>query len=152
MAQGEATWDTTKELLGWVLNGVDYTIQLSPERCAKIVRLINKTVKMKACPLNKFQKVAGKLQHASFGIPGGKGLFSPIYNALQGDPKFIILTKMLIATLKDWRTLIQHLTTHPTPVRLLVHQFPQLLQYTDACALGCGGILGPGLSPFPHMV
>jgi hypothetical protein len=39
--------------------------------------------------------MAGNLQHASFGIPGGKGLFSPIYNAMQGDPKDIIITQIL---------------------------------------------------------
>jgi hypothetical protein len=38
------------------------------------------------------QELAGKLQHASFGIPGGKGLFSPVYRALQTKTETVTLT------------------------------------------------------------
>ena len=149
---GEATWSTTKELLGWLINGVDYTIQLDPERCKKIVMQIKKVAHLRACPLLQFQKVAGKLQHASFGIPGGKGLFSPIYRAMQHSPPFVTISPHIKQTLLDWRTIIHHLAASPTPVRLLVPNFPDFLQYTDACGLGCGGVLGPGLSASPHVV
>ena len=45
LEMGEATWDTTKELLGWLINGTHYTIQLQPERCQNLIRQINKTIK-----------------------------------------------------------------------------------------------------------
>mmetsp|Transcript_43339 Transcript_43339/g.44038 ORF Transcript_43339/g.44038 Transcript_43339/m.44038 type:complete len:84 (-) Transcript_43339:338-589(-) len=44
--------------------------------------------------MHAFQKLAGKLQHASFGIPGGKG-FSPIYKAISRSPPFVTITLIL---------------------------------------------------------
>mgnify|MGYP003334029408 CR=1 FL=1 len=105
---------------------------------------------MKRCPLRKFQTLAGKLQHASFAIPGRRGLFSPIYHALKGTPPFITISPILKAALLDWRTIIHHFARFPTPVQLLVPQPPNFLVYTDACFLG--GITCPGLGDLPHVV
>ena len=107
---------------------------------------------MRRCPLQKFQQLAGKLQHASFAIPGGKGLFSPIYTALKANPPFITISPILKAALLDWRSIIHHFVHFPTPVRLLVPQPPNFLVYTNACFLGCGGITCPGLSDLPYVV
>ena len=54
MKAGDGTWDTTKEILCWILNGLDYTIQLPPEKCTNIAKEIKKICKMKACPINKY--------------------------------------------------------------------------------------------------
>ena len=40
--QGEGRWDTTKEILGWLVDGANFTITLLPEKCAKISKLIKK--------------------------------------------------------------------------------------------------------------
>ena len=149
---GDGTWATTKELLGWIVDGVNYTVHLSPCRCKKITTLITRIAHRPRCPLQKFQQVAGKLQHASFAIPGGKGLFSPIYRALKGTPPVITITPLLKSALLDWRTIIHQFASSPSPVRLLIPQPPHFLQYTDACYLGCGGITSPGLAPLPHVV
>ena len=81
--EGEGTWSYQKEILGWLVDGAEFTIQLMPGKCDKILEQIKSVLKMKYVPLLTFQELAGKLQHASFGIPGGKGLFSPIYLALK---------------------------------------------------------------------
>ena len=107
---------------------------------------------MKACPLVLYQEFAGKLQHASFAIPGGKGLLSPIHSALKTSPPFVTITPILKQSLQDWRLVVQHLSKHPTPVSLLVPQYPHYLQYTDACRLGAGGIICPGLEHITHTV
>ena len=73
--EGEGTWDTTKELLGWIIDGANYTVHLDHSRCKAIANLITQVAHQKKCQLQKFQKVAGKLQHASFDIPGGKASF-----------------------------------------------------------------------------
>ena len=91
-----------------------------------------------------------KLQHASFGLPGGKGLFSPIWKAMQTTPKLIIITPELKYTLRDWRTIIQQMAHSPSSIRLLVPNTPHLIQYTDACLLGCGGVLSPGADFIPY--
>ena len=75
LQEGEGTWSTTKELLGWIIDGENYTVHLDQSRCKAITTLITQVAHQKKCPLQKFQKVAGKLQHASFAIPGGKASF-----------------------------------------------------------------------------
>ena len=42
--------------------------------------------------------------------------------------------------------------THPTPVQVLVSNYPNYIQYTDACALGAGGVITPGLDPMQYWV
>ena len=65
LEKGEGTWDTTEEILGWVFDGTNYTIQLPVEKCISICSDIRKLVKKTKAPLNTFQKIAGRLQHAS---------------------------------------------------------------------------------------
>ena len=99
---------------------------------------------MRYCKLQVFQELAGKLQHASFGVPGGKGLFSPIHRALQGTKPYIKITKQLKAVILDWRPLIRDLANTPTPVKLLVTDWPNYILYTDSCKIGAGGVVMPG--------
>ena len=152
LKQDEGRWVTTKETLGWIVDGINFTIQLSPEKCKKVVKLIRQVSRLKYCPLEKFQKLAGKLQNASFGIPGGRGLFSQIHMAMKGVPANVKLTAPLLQTLADWRTFVQILAKSPTSVRLLVPDYPHLLQYTDACKLGTGGVIVPGLQQTTELV
>ena len=79
-------------------------------------------------------------------------MFATLWKALTLTPSKIHLTPVIKSTLQDWRTLLQHLAKHPTPVQLLVPHLPNYIQYTDACHLGCGGVIGPGTLPLPHLV
>ena len=152
MHQGDGSWDTIKEILGWIVDGANFTIQLPPSKCEKITMQIKSIRKMKVCPLQKYQELSSKLQHASFAIPGGKGLLSPIYRALAGTPPFITITDILKQTLLDWRAVVKHLAKTPTHVSILVPQHPNFLQYTDACWLGAGGIICPGTDMVPYTI
>ena len=140
LEKGEGTWDNEKEILGWIFNGSENTITLPPTKCTDIVNNIKKVRKTKRVSLNKFQKLAGRLQHASFGIPGGAGLFSPIQQAMKMNPPFINISAELDQALQDWRYMINHLKHHPTHVSQLVHDYPHYLGYSDACGLGAGGV------------
>ena len=146
LKKGEGTWAYEKEILGWILNGQDYTLQLPPEKCKTIAQQIRKILKKKRVSLNKFQKIAGKLQHASFGIPGGTGLFSPIQMAMAHDPEFINITPELKIILTDWRYMIQFLQKNPTSVLQLIVEIPHYLGYSDSCGIGTGGIWCSGLA------
>lgn len=144
LAEGEGTWSYEKEVLGWIMNGAAFTIQLPPKKCDKIADTIKTMVRKKGVLLNEFECIAGKLQHATFGVPGGRGLMSPIHRALHKRPQFVKMTKVLRATLKDWKVLIQQLAKFPTHVKLLMADHPDYIQYTDACGLGAGGIIVSG--------
>jgi hypothetical protein len=141
-----------KEILGWIVDGLNFTMQLTPEKCRKIKKIIKKVSNLKYCPLQKFQKLAGNLQHASFGIPGGKGLFSPIHMAMKRTPANIKITESLRQTLADWIAFVHVLAIIPTNVRLLVPNFPHILHHTDACKLGAGGVITPGIQTIQPLV
>ena len=150
--EGEGKWEYQKEILGWLFDGEKFTIQLPPEKCERIIQLIKEITKKRAIPLKKFQRLAGKLQHASMGIPGGEGLFSPLQKAMAGDPKYVKIDKYMKIALLDWRTIIHFLKNNPTSVKQLVADIPGIVEYSDACKIGVGGVITPGLQPFPHTV
>ena len=90
----------------------------------KISHIIKKVFKLKYCKLKQFQELSGNLQHVSYGIPGGKGLFLPIYltmKMVEGDVK---ITPYLVAVLKGWQILVHHLAENPTPAQILVSEYP----------------------------
>ena len=125
--------------------GADFTIQLPPAKCEVIIQQIRKLLKIKRLSLKKYQKIAGKLQHASFGIPSGKALFSHIQQAMQNNPKFIPLTTELILILQDWQYIIRFMKFHPSLVLQLVQNFPDYVGHSDSCKLGTGGTWTSGL-------
>ena len=145
--KGEGVWSFDKEILGWDFNGKHFTIQLPPKKCDEIILQIKKLSKLKRASLNKYQKLSGKLQHASFGIPCGRALFSPIQHAMRFNPKFINLVPELKQILADWQYMIQYMKKHPTSVLQLVHNFPDYIGHSDACALGAGGVWNSGMKP-----
>ena len=78
-------------------------MQLPVKKCKDIFVLMCKLLKKRRVTLKKFQKLAGKLQHASMVIPGGRSLFTPINMAISGNPDFILITPTLLQCLEDWR-------------------------------------------------
>ena len=143
--KGDGIWSTKKEILGWLFDGSEFTLTLPASKCQKIRSLIKKILKMSRCSLKKYQKLAGKLQHASYGIPGGTGLFTPIQMAMAGNPLFINLTPDLKQALEDWRYFIRYLEKNPTSVLQLISNYPDYIGYCDACGLGVGGCWASGL-------
>jgi hypothetical protein len=133
IAKGEGIWAVKKEILGWIFNRKTFTIWLPSQKIKDIIKLIRGMLKMKRPSLNKYQKLAGKLQHASLGLPGGKGLFSPIQLAMQCNPEFVLLTCILKQCLKDWQAIIRHMEKQPTSVLQLVKDYPAFIGYSDSC-------------------
>ena len=38
--QEEGTWEYTKEIMGWLVDGADFTLRIMPEKCVRISKLI----------------------------------------------------------------------------------------------------------------
>ena len=138
--KGEGKWEFAKEILGWMINGLDYTIQLPAAKCSKLEKQLTKTAKMKNIKLKDMEKLVGKLQHASLAMPGGWGLFSPLTMAMKGKPKRIKITPIVRQTLLDWRIILRQISKNPTHVLQLVDGYPDYIGYSDACKLGAGGV------------
>ena len=149
IAKGEGIWSTEKEVLGWIFNGDDYTIRLPKKKIKDIILQIRKILQKKRPSLNRYQRLAGKLQHASYGLPGGRGFFSPIQMAMVGDPEFINLTPELKQCLKDWQVVIRHMEKNPTSVLQLVTDYPSYIGYSDSCGIGTGGTWSSGVESLP---
>ena len=121
------------------------------KKSADICTLMRKLLKKKRVALNQFQKLAGKLQHASLEILSGRSLFTPLDMAMRNDPDFIAIGETLRQCLEDWRCLVQCMARKPNSVRLLVMCPLMYISYTDACKLGAGGVWCSGttwLKPF----
>eukprot|EP00957_Ditylum_brightwellii_P076662 5827235-Ditylum_brightwellii.AAC.1 len=114
LENGKGLWAFTKEILGWIFDGKEYTIQLPDKKCDRIIALLKKLLLHKSTPLKQFEELTGKLQHAAYSIPGGAGLLSLLQEAMKGAPAFITITPLLREALKDWSTIIKYLKTHPT--------------------------------------
>jgi hypothetical protein len=147
LLSGDGTWTHDKEILGWIFDGKKFTITLSAAKCDTIILQIRKLLQLKRPSLNKYQKIAGKLQHASFGLPAGVALFSPIQMAMKNNPSFIDLTDDLRQTFLDWKFIIQHMKRTPTSVLQLMQNYPDYLGHSDSCGLGTGGTWSSGLKP-----
>ena len=112
----------------------------------KIEHLIKKVCKLKYCEMNQFQELSGKLQHSLFRIPGGKLLFLRIYRGMKMTEEPEKITLYLVAELKDWRKLVNHLADNPTQVQIIVGEYTYYLQYIDAYKLLTGGgVITPGI-------
>ena len=84
LEQGEGLWEFRKINLGWLFDGIERTITLPAEKLTLISREIKAVYRKITIPLQRYQQLVGKLRHASFGIPTGKGLFTPLHAALKG--------------------------------------------------------------------
>ena len=82
---------------------------------------IGKLWKQTHCPLQKFQELAGKLQHASFSIPGGKALFSPVHRAMRTTRKTIALVQHLEKSLRQCNCWFAHINQTTSNIRMCVH-------------------------------
>ena len=137
----EGLWDHAKEILGWLINGANFTIQLPPAKVAKIQQKLKKLTKTKRLSLNDFQKIAGTLHHAATGIPGGRGLFTVIWSAMKHCKSgWIKLTPDLRTVLDDFKWLFREIANHPINVAQLVPTLPDNIGYCDACKHAAGGV------------
>jgi len=91
-------------------------------------------------PLKKLQTLVGKLRHALIILPAARGFFSPLNDAMRGNPKLIGLgaKSEVRGALKDLISLMHLLSSRPTHVRELVPDVPHHAGYHDAAAEGAG--------------
>ena len=96
-----------------------------------------------------FEKLTGKLRHASIGIPAGKDLFSPFNEMIGIKPVRVHFTPKseLGQALSDWRDLICSVVSRPTHCRELVRGEADYIGFLDALVVdGAGGTWHRGAS------
>jgi hypothetical protein len=150
LEKGDARFDVEKEILGFMLNGVDRTVWLAEAKAQAIAEEISKVLRKSRVPLKRFRSLMGRLQHAARILPAAKGMFSPLNKATKGEPKEVGLGKQseTRAALLDLRHIILSLASRPTHVSELVEYEPELAGTCDASSAGAGGVwIGHGVQP-----
>ena len=145
----EGAWSTEKELLGWVFNGVERTISITDEKYTKLLTQLNALINQPRVQLKHFEKLKGKLNWLSDAIVTGKPLLGDLddffHRQIDSTKRWTTLPTHIIQSLKDWRTLIQHLHKRPTSVFELVPTKPAYKGTNDASNWGAGGVWFSGL-------
>ncbi len=154
LEKGDARWATTKEVLGYIVDGVDRTIQLPPSRAADLLEELKKILRKDRVPLKRFRSIAGRLQHAARILPAARSFFTPINDALRGLPQFVGLGRHseVREALLDIGTIIKDLARRPTHVSELVQGDPDWIGYCDASAFGAGGVWFGGRTDLSPLV
>ena len=144
--EGEGIWDTTKEILGWVFDGFERTMQLPQSKVEKLRATINDIIDKGYCKLKDFESLLGKCAHACQGIPGGPAILPPLNQALhsakRANKHFVKIHKKSAQwhALFDLRTIIKLLGKEPIHCAQLIPGLPSYIGHTDACKFGAGGI------------
>ncbi len=142
LAAGDGNFDTKKEMIGFVFDGVKCTVHLPPAKAVAYIKETHTLLRRKTVPLKKLQMLVGKLRHASIILPAAKGFFSPLNDAMRGNPKLIGLgaDSEVRRALEDLISLMHLLSSRPTHVRELVQDVSHHASYHDAAAEGAGGV------------
>jgi hypothetical protein len=152
----EGPWETRKEILGWVLDGIARTIQLPTKKCDKLINQLRKLATQKKIKNKDLESIKGKLQFASIGMPLGKPLLGPvgqmIAKANLENRRTIPVTEELIDYSKNWRALLYLMRSRPSHVKeLIMHKTATYQGLVDAAKFGVGGVWFSGtknLAPF----
>ena len=137
-------WQPVKEVLGWLLDRANYTISLPLAKVAKIQTKLHQILKWTRIKLNHLQKIAGTLLHAAYGIPGGRGLFSPLWRAMKNQLPWIKLTPALKVVFHDFQWLFKEIANKPINVEQIAPSLLNIHSYSDACKYAAGvGVLDP---------
>ena len=107
----EGTWKTRKDILGWLIDGIARTIELTPKK-AETILLELKAIWRSKAPItaSALRKLHGKLQFTSIALPSGKALLGPIDKIIsmadKANAKRIKVNETLKNILRDWSALI----------------------------------------------
>ena len=146
LEKGDCSWETTKLILGWMINTIDLTITLPPHRAERLREILNSIPRhQKRTSVQKWQQLVGELRSMAIALPGARGLFSALQLALTQRPTHhrINLRKGTHDALDDFRWLHSTLTTRPTRIPELIPTAPDVVAFHDASGLQAGGVVIP---------
>jgi hypothetical protein len=140
----DGIWDTRKEILGWLFDGMARTIELPHHKCTELLLELKKIRRLPKLEVKKFQKLHGRLQFATIAIPCGKPILGQLYwymaSASKHPGRKLVVTDALKAILRDWSALIQLVRCRPTHVTELAEHPPAYQGFMDASKWGVGGV------------
>ena len=149
--KGDARWTTRKVMLGWVIDTTNETIELPPHRAERLLTILQSLTHKRRVSLKTWQQHLGELHSMVLALPGGRGLFSTLYTAIEPSQSRIRINKPIHNALMDFLLLANDLTTLLTRIGEIVNTLPVAYGTADASGLGMGGIWfsgDPKFTPF----
>ncbi|KAL7577853.1 hypothetical protein ACA910_010599 [Epithemia clementina (nom. ined.)] len=148
MLKGDASWQTRKVVLGWVLDTIAYTLELPPHRRERLFAILDSVPPTrKRISTKDWHRLVRELRSMVLAIPGGgggQGLFSTLQEAFR-HPDGVHYNRLKLnchvhAFLPDFRWLAQALASRPTRLTELMKQEPSTVGASDAAQHGMGGV------------
>jgi len=151
LKKGDARWKQYEVLLGFGVRGgrgAERTVGLPADKKDKYVA---RTQDALAKPRNymlfsEFQKLHGKLQHASAVMPCMRGFMTPLNRILSAQPPHVGLRSggELREALESFIPMLEASHSHPSHISEIVSpDLPHYYGYVDAAAGGVGGVWLP---------
>ncbi|KAG7360527.1 hypothetical protein IV203_035626 [Nitzschia inconspicua] len=134
----EGTWSTTKEVLGWLLNGQQRTFSITDQKFQKVTSQISTLRRRRRVPIKDLVKLQGKLKWLSNAIVTGKPLLGELDMFLHQHQHqtWVTLPSNILILLQDWHLLIQQLHARPISFHeLLPTSKPAYQGWADAIQL-----------------
>jgi hypothetical protein len=140
----DGIWDTQKEILGWLFDGMARTIELPQRKCKELLLELKAVRRLPKLKVTRFQKLHGRLQFATIAILCGKPILCQLNwymsSAAKNKGCNLIVMADFQAILRDWSALIRLAGKRPTHVAELIEHPPSYQGFVDAPRWGAGGV------------
>ena len=113
-------------ILGWFIDTVSLTISLPKHRQDKLLQMLTDVIS-KTRVLKEWQKLLGELRSMSLAIPGSKGCFSFLQEALTPTSSIVNITSVVRDQLRDFLWLAKDIINRPTHLAEVVPSPPSYL-------------------------
>jgi hypothetical protein len=115
--KGDATWSTTKRILGWDVDSSTMTLRLPTHRLERLQDLLMGILPKTCVSRTKWCQMLGELRSMAAALKGARYLFSILQHALvdQNGPR-IRVNALLRQSLQDWLQLASSIEEHPVPI------------------------------------
>jgi hypothetical protein len=149
----DTTWATRKAVLGWVIDTIEKTLEIPAHRIERLQEILDSILPtQKRESVQKGRKVLGELRSMSIALPGTRGLFSILQEALRhqsSDGKQLWTRLPVRGFLEDFRWLAKEIGSRPTSVDEIIAQPPAMSGSANASGIGMGGVFFlPGGRPY----
>lgn len=149
MQKGDACWATEKRVLGWDIDTRALTLSLPPHRLERLNHILDWiSSPRRRLHIKRWHQLLGELRSMSIAIPGSRGLFSVLQEALRrADSRRVRLTRKIHEVAADFKWLVASLGARPTRLPELIPTYPSDVGASDACQYGMGGVWFDVLDP-----
>jgi hypothetical protein len=137
--KGDATFSTTKRLLGWDIDSASLTLNLPSHRSKRLLDCLDLFLTRRHATRKQWQKLLGELRSATLALHSSTYLFSILQTPLTKPARRFRLSSILKLALQDWKHLIQHISHHPVHITSIVPHAPHYVTSVDASRTGMGG-------------